>query len=322
MEPSPAMYTIADGIGPFTSAEAEAWGCTRSEIRWAVHTGRWIRLRHGVYVTAADRQRAATHPTTLHAQDVRALMLAMTRRRIVAAGSSATRILGIDLRADPGPEMVVVTDDPGVSSTHRDGYFLRVAPLPADQVGERHGVPVTSAARTLIDIAANHGFDDGVVAAESAYRKRLVTPKDFGALVDASAGRPGINTARDVFEFADPLTESVLESVSRLSMREFGTRMPQSQVVVVEDFPRIRVDFLWAWLLLVGEADGMAKYEMNGRRPMAVVREEREREQRIRDAGYDIVRWDWHIANNPHLLGARLAAAMDRAEARLRGLAG
>ncbi len=314
------MRIIKEGTGSFTTAQAATWGFTPAEMRWAISSGRWIRLRHGVYVTADDRRHATSHPTTLHAQDVRALQLAMTQRRIVAADTSATRILGIDLRNAFSPEIVVLTDN-DVSSTHRDGYFLRVAALPDDQVWQRHGVEVTSPARTVLDIAANHGFDDGVVAAESAYRQRLLTPAMFGQLIDATGQRPGIRTAREVLAFADPRTESVLESVSRLSMRVLPIRMPLSQAVVVEDFPRIRVDFFWPWIRLVGEGDGMAKYEMNGRKPMTALREEREREQRIRDAGCDIVRWDWRTANSPRLLEARLLPAMERAEARLRGRA-
>jgi hypothetical protein len=314
------MRTIKEGTGPFTTAQGVAWGFTPSEMRWAIRTGRWIRLRHGVYVTVADRQRAAAHPMTLHAQDVRALQLALTHRRIVAGDTSATRILGIDLRNEPGPDIVALTDE-DVSCTHRDGYFLRVALLPDQQVWKRHDVLVTTPARTVLDIAANHGFDDGVVAAESAYRQRLLTPKAFGQLIDASSQRPGIRTARDVLAFADPLTESVLESVSRLSMRQLPIRMPLTQVVIVDDFPRVRVDFFWPWFRLVGEGDGMAKYEMNGRKPMTALREEREREQRIRDADCDIVRWDWWIANDPRRLAARLLPAMQRAEARLRGRA-
>ena len=161
-----------------------------------------------------------------------------------------------------------------------------------------------------------------MVAAESAYRKRLITPTEFGALVDASAGRPGIHVARDVHAFANPLTESVLETISLLGLRAAGVPMPLVQVVIVEEWPQIRVDCFWPWIRLVGEADGMAKYTMDGRQPLAALREERSREQRIRDADCDIVRWDWRIACDPKLLAARVLPAMERAQARLRGRAG
>lgn len=312
---------IPDGTGPFTLADALAAGYSLGDVRAHVRTGRWVRLRRSVFVTAADRALAAGHATTLHAQDVQAVRLALTRRQVVGADTSAARVLGIDLRHQPTPEVVVLTADEGVASTHRNGYYLRVAPFAEAEVDARHGTRVTSPARTLIDVAANHGFDEGVVAAESAYRQRLITPSEFGASIDAAAGRPGIRTARDVHAFANPLTESVLETISLLSFRAAGVAMPLVQVVIVDGYPSIRVDCLWPWIRLVGEADGMAKYELQGRRPMAELRAEREREQRIRDAGYDIVRWDWHIANSPKLLAARVGSAMVRAEQRLRGRA-
>ena len=315
------MRRIADGTGPFSLTQALSWGFSRADVRAHVSAGRWLRLRREIFVTEADRLVAAARPETLHAQDVRAVQLALSRRQVVGAATSAAQILGLDLRRPPGPDVVLLTDDDKVASTHRDGYFLRVAPLPPGDVITRHKTPITSPGRTLLDVAANHGFEDGVVATESAYRKRLITPAEFGARVDAGAGRPGIQVAREVHSFANPLTESVLETISLLGFREMGVPMPLVQVVIVEEWPQIRVDCFWPWIRLVGEADGMAKYTMNGRRPMAELREEREREQRIRDADCDIVRWDWRIASNPELLAKRVFAAMERAEARLRGRA-
>lgn len=314
------MYAIKDGTGPFTLAHALAWGFTRADIRAMCRSGRWVRLRREVFITQADHLVACAKDETFHAMEVRAVQLALSRRQVVGADTSAARILTIDLHPKPGPDVVVLTDDPGVASTHRDGYFLRVAPLPPAQLITRHGTPITSAGRTLLDVCTNHGFDQGVIAAESAYRKRLITPDEFGAIIAENPGRPGILTARDVHAFANPLTESVLESVSRLSFREAGVWMPLCQEVIVDGYPQIRVDFFWPRIRLVGEADGMNKYELRGR-PMAELREERRREQRIRDADCDIVRWDWRVASNPQLLAARVFAAMERAEARLRGRA-
>lgn len=314
---------IESGTGPFTTAQAAAWGLSLGDIRYAVRSGNWARLRHGVFVTASDRATAAMTDPTLHAQDIQALRLAMPRRHLVAAGISAARIHGLDLRHQPSPELIVVTDDHRVASTHRDGYFLRVAKLAAEQVTTRHGVPVTTPARTLIDLAAHCGLDEGVVATESAYRRRLITADQLHSALDEAAGRSGIQVARECAAFADPASESVLESVSRLSMRSLGMAMPLTQVIILDDGRLlIRVDFLWPELRLVGEADGMAKYSFHGRDPLTALREERNREQIIRDLGYDIVRWDWRTACSPNLLAARLAPAFAGAAERLRGKAG
>lgn len=317
-------YRTFDGAGPFTVADALAAGFTWNSIRWAIRSKHWVRLRAGVLVTQDDRSLAALDAATLHAQDVKALMLALSARRLVAAGTSAAQIFGLALLSPPPPEIVVLTADAGASSTHRDGYFLRFAQLPSAHVTHRHGVPLTTAARTLVDIAANLPFDDGVVAAESAFHLKRVTRSEVDLLLAQSSGRPGIQAARQSLGFATPGPESALESVSRISMHKAGIPAPQLQADLIPAPPRIRVDFYWPQYRLVGEADGMSKYTADPqlRSALAVVRDERHREQRLRDAGFDIVRWDWTVANDPARLAARLRAAFARATERLDGRSG
>jgi len=304
---------------PFTIAAALALGHTRDELRQAVRVGRLVSLRRGVLVAAEARRVAEQHDTTLHAQDIAALALAMPRRSLVAVGASATRIHGLPLRRSPPDELAVcVNDRRRTCGTHRDGYYLRVARLPEHHVETRHGVLVTTPARTVLDVAAHHGFDNGVVATDAAYHARLITPSLLRLTAEDLENRPGIETARECLAFADPAAESVLESISRLAMREIGIPMPETQVVLYDDgCIEIRVDFFWRRLRLVGEADGLKKYTLNGRQPLDALRDERERERILRDQDFDIVRWDWRIANNPRLLAARLKPALARAEARI-----
>jgi hypothetical protein len=311
----PSRFTT----GPFTTVDAVTSGCTLDELRQGVRSGRLVQLRRGVLATAEARHTATRLDTTWHAQDIEALGLAMPRRRLVAVGTSAARIHGLPMRSvHPAESTVAVSGRPGTAGTHRHGYYLRVARLPEAHVEERLGVRVTTAARTVLDLAAHDGFEDGVVAAEGAYRLGLLTPDQLRATVLELERRPGIEVARECLEFADPATESVLESISRLSMRTAGIPMPQLQVVLLDDgYRRIRVDFFWPLLRLVGEADGKAKYTMNGRDPRAAKRDEAERERIIRGLGFDLVRWDWHIGNDPDLLDALLRTAFAQAQRRL-----
>jgi hypothetical protein len=303
---------------PFSAAHALALGHTLGELGQAVRAGRLVRLRRGVFIVARARYDATPHGSVLHAQDTAALNLAMPRRRLVAVDTSAARIHGLDIRGSyPSDLAVAVEGRQGTHGTHRDGYFLRVARLPDHHVETKHGVRVTTPARTVLDLAAHHGLDNGVVATDSAYLGKLVTPTLLRATVEELERRPGIEVARDCVEFADPACESVLESISRLAMREIGVPTPATQVVLYDDGRiEIRVDFYWEWLRLVGEADGETKYTMGGRDPIAHLRAQQEREHILRERGFEIVRWNWHIANNPRLLGARLLSAMARAEQR------
>jgi len=80
------------------------------------------------------------------------------------------------------------------------------------------------------------------------------------------------------------------------------------------------VDFLWPEFNVIGEADGLGKYEPDERRSTRdKVRAEKRREERLGDAGYEMVRWGWEDANNPPRLARRVWAAFGRGAERKRG---
>lgn len=102
------------------------------------------------------------------------------------------------------------------------------------------GVPVTTVARTLVDLA-RHDRRDGLMAADAALRARLTVPAQIAHVVDRAAGWPGIPQARDVLALADPLSESALESLTRLILHDDGFLAPRLQRWIGE----YRVDFCW-----------------------------------------------------------------------------
>lgn len=313
---------VPDGTGPFRADTAHLLGFTESERRTALRRGYLVPLRRNVLVTRADREAAGRHPETLHAQDIQALRLAMRRTTLVAAGTSAARIYGLEFLHPPKQALIVCTDDPGVSGTHKKDYFLRAAPLPASHLATRHGVPVTSIDRTLLDLAASMPFADSVVCVESAYRKRLTTVEGFRTVVAESLHRPGIEQARLVADFAGPWSGSVLESLSRVSMRAVGVVPPKQQQAVVVDDDGYLVDFLWDHLPIdvLGEADGTEKSVRDSRlETVRAIRDEKMRHQKLLSTGAEIVRWGWHEANNPMLLKAVINAGFARALERGRG---
>lgn len=86
------------------------------------------------------------------------------------------------------------------------------------------------------------------------------------------------------------------------------------------DAPGYPTDFLWDEVRVIGEADGLAKYQPDGvRTTREIVRAEKRREERLTDAGYEIVRWGWQDANDPPRLARRLRAAFARGAQRQRG---
>lgn len=310
------------GTGPFRTEAAYVFGFTESELRTAVRRKQILPLRRGVLVSAADRESAAVHNATLHAQDIKALLLAMRRTRIAAAGTSAAQIFGLEFLHEPPPVLIVCTDDPGVSGTHKKDYFLRAAPMPPDHVVTRLGVPVTSIERTLLDLASSMQFEGAVVLAESAYRKRLTTVDKVLATMTASEHRPRIENARLALGFAGPWSGSVLESLSRVSMRTAGVLTPKQQQAVIVDDDGYLVDYLWDHLPIdvLGEADGTEKSVRENRlETVRAIRAEKERHQKLISTGAEVVRWGWREAKNPDLLAQVINAGFARAIERSRG---
>lgn len=302
--------------GPFTAEQAWAAGFTRSDVRRFVRCGQWILLRRGVYITASALACADGDATRRLALDVAALRLAL-EWDAVAGGTTAARLWGFELLPTPVQRMlVVVTDDPGAVARSRSDYVVRTAALPVDHRAIRHQVPVTSAARTALDLARTSTFVRSVVALDSALRQRLVTVSELEAVLADCAHWPGVERARRAVEFADVRSESVLESLSRVAMHEQGIARPRTQVVIGD----ARVDFFWDEVRVVGEADGLGKYEGSGARTTReIVRAEKRREERLTDAGFEVVRWGWEDARNPARLARRLRAAFERGVERQRG---
>lgn len=304
---------------PFTAAQARAAGCSRATIRYALRTGRWVPLRRGVYVEASHLAAVAESAAKLHALDVAALLLVIDRDA-VAGATSAARIFGMDQLGRPGPEPVLLTSAAAIKGAHRSGYRLRSTVLPAHHRTTGHGVPITSAARTVVDLARTRSFTEGVVVADSALRKGLVTLEQLSGMIEDCSTWRGITRARRVVQLTDPLAESVLESLSRAAIYQQNLPAPRTQVPLGDAFGRrCRVDFLWEDLRVVGEADGLDKYETSGERTTReVVRAEKRREEWLADAGFEVVRWGWEDANDPPRLAHRLRAAFARsAERRL-----
>lgn len=300
--------------GVFTASEAYRAGFSKAAVRQRLSTGEWIALRTGVYVA---RSTLAHAPDCYqHALHVAAL-LAVLRCDAIAASMSAARTWGLDVIGAWPAELTLATG-PETSYKRRDGYVLRPTRALDDHRARRYGVPVTSPARTVVDLARTLPTLDAVVVADSALRQRLVTPSELNDVLAECRGWRGVRRASEVLPFADARAESALESVSRVAMHRHGLPMPRMQVVI----GRARVDFLWEQYGVIGEADGLGKYRSDGRRSTTdIVRAEKRREERLFDLGYEVVRWGWDEAMNSDRLAARLRAAFGRGQQRQRGRA-
>jgi hypothetical protein len=202
-------------------------------------------------------------------------------------------------------KQVTLTKPPGRNRSSRAGAKIHSAQLPASHVTIKYGVPVTTAARTVIDLARKLDFRAGVVTADSALHQKLVTPAELQEVIAACQRWHWIARAANVVAFADGLAESVLESLARVVFRECGLPPPELQVWIGGAEVVGRVDFLWRQFRTVAEVDGRMKYSDPSR---AVKQLDRDRQ--LRDAGYEVVHFGWqHITENRGYVNSTLRKA-------------
>lgn len=266
-----------------------------------------IRLARGLYATAEFSSVLRRLPVGTSLLAGAAAVNSLSRDAVVSH-QAAAQIHELDLLVSP-TERIAITRPPGRRrSSDTPGVLVHSAALPAWHVCRRLGVPVTTASRTVVDLARTLSFREGVVAADSALRQRQTSKKALRAVVGDCPRWPGIQRAREVVEFADGLAESVLESIARVLFRECGLPPPELQIELGGDGVSYRVDFMWKQFRTIAEVDGKLKYDDRSRFGY-----ERRRDIWLRDAGYEVVHFSWQeITTQPEYVVATLRAAFRR----------
>ncbi len=296
--------------GVVTAAELAALGTSRGQLQRLVQRGALLRLARGGYAPAALVAAQSGDLATEHAVRATAA-LAVSGPGTVVSHRSAALIHGLDLLGRGMAEAVALTRPPASTSRRSGppGVRLHVAALPAGHVVNRHGTPITSPARTVIDLARSSSFTAGVVVADAALRAKQATRAELRSVLAACPRWPGLQTARKVVAFCDGRSESVLESISRVAFRDQGLPPPELQVWVGDETEMIgRADFLWRACRTIAEADGAIKYA-DPSRAMAQL----ERDARLRAAGFEVVHFTWpDITRDPAQVAASIGAAFRR----------
>lgn len=300
------MTAKASGAKPcfkeiFTTAELAASGKSDTAIRTLVRRGSLVRIRRGVYASGTLARRCGEHTLRV------AGALSLTMRGAVASHHSAAQLHGLDLLEGPGTQ-VTLTVPAGCGRAGRAGVRYYTAALPRRQVASKFGVPVTSVARTVVDLARVLEFRAGVVAADSALHQGLTSKEDLRAVLATCRRWPGIERAAEVVEFADGLTESPLESIARVVIRDTGLPPPQLQVWVGGDEVIGRADFYWPQYKTIVEVDGAKKFA-NPQRAIGQLR----RDKMLSEAGFEVLHFSWYeITQMPEYVARSIRAAFER----------
>ncbi len=295
--------------GNYTRAELLQRGINDDAISRACRAGQIDRVGPGIYgpPTNDSREQRYRELTTTWSRKTAQRMARPTDRAL--ADVSAAAVLGLPLWGLPIQRITAQDFTRPVGS--RESRHVRLATdrrAPAYGFIDGVAVPVTTPARTVVDIARRHQRIPAIVVGDAALHAELCTLDDLARELDIARGMTGIGRARSAIALMSDLTESVLESRSRIAILDAGLPTPELQRVLVNARGEFlaRVDFYWPQFRLVGEADGKLKYTDD---PAAVLRE-KQRTDRLHEVGFRVVRWDWNLVNDPPRFAARLRTMM------------
>lgn len=180
----------------------------------------------------------------------------------------------------------------------------RALSLPPGDVVLKHGMRVTTPARTLLDLAAAAPRDVLERMVEEALVQRLASPAELQATLARGAGRPGARKLREIVEFLDEPLFTRSEAEKRLVslVRSAGLAQPLTNVRRAG----WEVDAVWDAQGLVVEVDGH-KYHSTS----PDFERDRRKDADLMLAGYRVLRFTWRrITKEPARVIAIIAAAL------------
>jgi hypothetical protein len=201
--------------GVVTRRELLDSGVTRDQIAGRLRSGTLLREYPGVY-------RVGHRAPSVEARYLAAVKACGPRATL--CGRAAAYLLGIVKGSPPPPEVTAPTKRclKGVR-THRSR-----GPYPANEVTTWRGIPVTSPARTLVDLAAVLSKDTLARACHEAGVRHGTTPAHVEAVLEGRRRSPGAGKLRAVLRGDVRVTLSKLEKRFLARLREIGRPLPKT----------------------------------------------------------------------------------------------
>ncbi len=234
----------ADQFNRFSRAQAYQSGLTDKSISHRLATGRWVLVEHGVFAIA---------PVLEH--DRCGLWMTAT---LTHEGSWLSRLsssVAYEVLSFEGPHVTVTRPGSGGPQLHGHVLVHRSQMLEGD-VTTFKGIPITTPARTLADIAPIVSDRALRRAVREAVRLRHITLPELGDALGRYRGRRGIRKlAATVARYAGLPIERARSGTEVRAMeilRAAGGTMPRLNVVVAGE----EADLSWPAHRLIVEIDG------------------------------------------------------------------
>ena len=187
---------------------------------------------------------------------------------------------------------------------HRDGIRVHTASLHPADATRLHGIPVTSAERTLLDYAATATTNELARATDEARVLRAVTDRSLNEQFSRYPTHRGTPALRAAIRADPKLTRSEAERRFLELVREAGLPEPETNVMIAG----WEVDFLWREQRLIVEVDGYAFHSMR-----SSFERDRRKAADLAAAGFRTSRVTWRrLAEEAVAVAVQLAAALSR----------
>jgi hypothetical protein len=288
----------SSNFGVFTGADVAACGLTEWSFARLMRSGWCVAVAVGVYRVVA----VADSPE----QDLAAALA--FHEGSVASHRSAARLWRI-----PGFEPM----RPEITLERRRNHRSPMAKLhsstwlPETHLSRVHGLPATTVARTLFDLAGLVPVGRLERAVDHALVRRLCGIGDLERVHFALArrGRRGSAAFRQILEdrgqgYVAPASE--LERTARALFAEAGLPPSEYEVDLGGAGWVGRVDCLWRAARLVVELDGRRYHEGRTARE-----DDRRRDNELMALGWRVLRFTWDdLRDRPHQVVAQIRAAL------------
>ncbi len=278
--------------GLITREQLLALGLSPGGIESRVRRGRLHRVQRGVYLVG----HAVPPP---FARELAAVLVCGAGTFVT--GCSALGLWDIDVPDHEVVHVVVV----GRRVVSRAGLHVRTTErlAPADR-SRRHGIPVTAAARALVDAAGGLGRDDLEGLVNEVQVRRRASATAIRNAAERAGPVAGTRRLRELVDGTDRgVTRNGAERRLRAALRGTGLPAPETNVRL----RGVEVDALWREQRVVVEFDGFAAH---GTR--RAFESDRARDARLLAAGYRVMRVTWRqLRDEPEVVAARLGAVLN-----------
>jgi very-short-patch-repair endonuclease len=180
------------------------------------------------------------------------------------------------------------------------------SPIPADELTMKDGIPVTSAPRTIFDLAAIVDTDTVENLLREMEFREIRDRLSLWHLVERYPGKRGVRKVRAALERlkSEPpgRRSSRLEERFAPFLRHHRLPQPRFNDWILLGDKRYRVDCHWPGTAQIVELDGW-----EGHRTRTAFRSDRARDRALRVAGYTVTRLTWNqLDDEPAQIAADL----------------